>query len=1035
MIKLLNFFAARPQPATIAAPSGPAKFEGFVDEISNTHVIGWVRDRRDPNIRVAFEAVLAGAGETRLIGNGRAELFYPALESSGFGDSKYGFKIALPASLSPADRAALAIRPVGSETALPRAPEFQGFVDERSTRHVAGWVRNRFDAAARVSFEAVLPSPDGERILGQGTADAYSAGLAKQSIGDGHYSFRLLFADPLTEAEREAVFVRPKGAEPLDLAPNLVTSFGQPQPKTPKAKPHQFQGYVDEISGADVSGWVRDLRDPELRVAVEATIAMPNKSWVIGRGRADIFYPPLQPNGFGDAKYGFKIPLPGPLSPAERAHLIVRPSGAEFTLERAPQYQGFVDERSVHHAAGWVRNRFDPAERVAFEAVLPTAQGERIIGQGNADSYYTALALQSIGDGRYGFNLHFNRPLTEAERDTVFIRPVGGEPLALSPNLVTGFDLLSFFAMDIVNNCNLRCPFCLYDYSETKSTRFMSDETFDAALRLIPYVHDGDFWLSCLHEPSLHPDFLRLIERIPRQWRHKVMFTTNLAKRMPASYFAGLAASGVHHINVSVESLDAAIFERFRKGSRFPIFKENWEKLLTAWRAEAAPPRLRYIMMAYQSNLAEIPSLVKFLREECLAHQVEIRYTYDMDHIPLEFRQAEYLRDADWDWLAAQLSGYDPDEVHLSPPPEPIEDAPAHLMKSFNADKLAAELVRHERASSPPPADSPTETGPAVIAAASTAPVSAGTAEAAPAGVAQTIAADSEPNPPQPSTPAADDQPVRLPLNIQAEWDGKMVICGKWDHPSERRLLAVTSINDLPDPYGYLISLPRNLPRLRAARPRKWGDPKIEGFVDEILATAVTGWVRNLLDPQDRTRVKVAITMPGETRIIAEGVADRLCPTLIGDPFGDAHYGFRIEIPEDLTAVERDHLVVAPAHDNLPLDRAPKYQGYIDERSTRHLNGWVRNRFNQAERVSVEAVLVSPAGERVLATGRAETFDPEIAKYNVGDSRYGFRFLFDQPLTEAERDALIVRPIGDPTPLEISPRLVTTFNPANFATA
>jgi pyruvate-formate lyase-activating enzyme len=735
----------------------------------------------------------------------------------------------------------------------------------------------------------------------------------------------------------------------------------------------RLQGFVDEISATHVIGWVRDRLDPLTRVSVEIAITTADAGRVIATGRADQFYPGLQDSGFGDSKYGFKIPLPASLTAEDRANLTVRPVESETPLGRAPKFQGYVDERSAHHVAGWVRNRFDPAERVAFEAVMPTEDGEHILGGGQADSFYMALSHQNIGDGRYGFQILFPEPLSDAERDSVFVRPMGGEPLEFAPNLVTNFDLLTFVAMDIVNNCNLRCPFCLFDYSETKSTRFMSDETFDAALRLIPHVHDGDFWLSCLHEPSLHPDFLRLIERIPRQWRHKVMFTTNLAKRMPEAYFAGLAASGVHHINISVESLDPAIFERMRKGARFKIFQENWEKLITAWRAESAPPRLRYIMMAYKSNLAEIPGLVKYLREERLAHEVEVRYTYDMDHIPADFRAAEYLDTADWDWLAEKLAVFPQDEVLLSRPLEPLGGAPAE-MSAVTADQLANEIARQEAA------------------------------------------------PSQAYQPPAEDHTVKLPLNLQVEYDGKMVICGKWDHPSERRLLAVTNINGLADAYDYLIKLPTM--------------PKIQGYVDELSLTAVTGWVRNLLDAKDRIKLNVAIAMPEEeTRIIATGIADQLYPTLIGNTFGDAHYGFRIEIPAWLTAEERAHLVVAPAHNNLPLDRAPTYQGYVDERSIHHVAGWVRNRFNPTERVAFEAVILSSSGERIIARGRGEAFNPEIAKSDVGDARYGFRILFERPLSDSERDALIIRPVGEPTPLELSPRLITVFEPSGFAPA
>jgi organic radical activating enzyme len=682
----------------------------------------------------------------------------------------------------------------------------------------------------------------------------------------------------------------------------------------------------------------------------------------------------------------------------------VLPAKSKKPLDLAPKFQGFVDERSVHHVAGWVRDRFNQSERVIVEAVLITTAGEQSLGKAKAESFYPPLAQQSIGDGCYGFQLFFPAPVTEVERDAVIVRPVGTPAvLELSPNLRTSFELLSFVAMDIVNNCNLRCPFCLFDYKDTKSTKFMSDETFDAALRLIPHAGDGNFWLSCLHEPSLHPDFLRLIERIPRQWRRKVMFTTNLAKRMPESYFESLAASGVHHINVSVESLVPEIFERMRKGARFRIFKENWDRMIAAWKAAANPPRLRYIMMAYQSNKAEIPGLVTYLREERCAAEVEIRYTYDMEHIPADFRTAEYLLDADWDWLANQLAMYPADEVLLTPPVKPLGDEPQQGMVSVTADQLAEYLAENA------------ETTPAAAAAAGAAP----STPVAP-GPEATAPTESQPAP-QTVLAGAENHAINLPLNVQVEWDGKLVICGKWDHPSERRLAAVVNINDLSDPYYYLVKLPSR--------------PKIQGFVDELSPTAVTGWVRNLLDPKDRISIEAVLIESGETRVIARGRADQLYKPLLDSPFGDARYGFTLSFPQPLTAAECENLQVRPSHDTIPLDRSPRYQGYVDERSPRHVRGWVRNRFDPAERVTVEAVVITPAGEEILWTGRADRFDEHIAKHAVGDARYGFRFEFNPPLTEAERQSLIIRPAGDPTPVELSPRLVSTFIPDSLTPA
>ncbi len=65
--------------------------------------------------------------------------------------------------------------------------------------------------------------------------------------------------------------------------------------------------------------------------------------------------------------------------------------------------------------------------------------------------------------------------------------------LDLAPAINREFQPLHHVAMDIVNNRNLRCPFCVYDYAQTSKTYVMSDETFASTLRLLPYVTDGNF--------------------------------------------------------------------------------------------------------------------------------------------------------------------------------------------------------------------------------------------------------------------------------------------------------------------------------------------------------------------------------------------------------------------------------------------------------------------------------------------------------------------------------------------------------------
>jgi hypothetical protein len=166
----------------------------------------------------------------------------------------------------------------------------------------------------------------------------------------------------------------------------------------------------------------------------------------------------------------------------------------------------------------------------------------------------------------------------------------------------------------------------------------------------------------------LHPKLVDFIERVPREYRRKLFYTTNLAKRMPDSYFTAVATSGMHHLNISVESFVPAIYEKMRKGARFPIFMENWDKLLAAVAIGPAPPKLRYNIMCYRSNLHEIPALVQTLLDDKTAWQVELRHTYDVAHMPDDFRDEEYLSTAEWAWLKAALAHHDPDRVVLLMP-------------------------------------------------------------------------------------------------------------------------------------------------------------------------------------------------------------------------------------------------------------------------------------------------------------------------------------------------------------------------------
>ena len=226
---------------------------------------------------------------------------------------------------------------------------------------------------------------------------------------------------------------------------------------------------------------------------------------------------------------------------------------------------GWVDEVSPFHVAGWVRDAGAPIAKQRYTVRL--SDTSEVLAEGVADQFHYASLGQGIGDGTNGFYARFSRILSGDEMASVEVAAgLGDQKLERASFARDEYQPIMFIAGDIVDNCNLRCPFCLYDYSGVNATHLMSEETIEAALRFLPFVTDGNFWFSCLHEPTLHPKLVSFLEKVPQNYRRKIFYTTNLAKRMPASYYEWLANSALHHINVSIESRTPATRQRSARG-------------------------------------------------------------------------------------------------------------------------------------------------------------------------------------------------------------------------------------------------------------------------------------------------------------------------------------------------------------------------------------------------------------------------------------------------------------------------------------
>jgi MoaA/NifB/PqqE/SkfB family radical SAM enzyme len=225
-----------------------------------------------------------------------------------------------------------------------------------------------------------------------------------------------------------------------------------------------------------------------------------------------------------------------------------------------------------------------------------------------------------------------------------------------------------FVAADITSNCNLRCTFCINDFSRVRGNTLMEGTTFEKLITLIPLVNGCNFFISCLFEPTIHPLFISFLEKIPPRYRNKVYFTTNLSTRLNLQDFQRLSRVNIHHINISIDSLQRETFEKLRQKANFEHFIDNLSDLVEVFSGAARPPRLRYTTMALKPNLHEIPKLVETCAQKYLAYTHEIRHVYQVPHLSSQWKQDNLISNHDWQQLRV-FAEERPYNCEVVPPP------------------------------------------------------------------------------------------------------------------------------------------------------------------------------------------------------------------------------------------------------------------------------------------------------------------------------------------------------------------------------
>ncbi|MBV1836333.1 glycosyltransferase [Acetobacter estunensis] len=215
----------------------------------------------------------------------------------------------------------------------------------------------------------------------------------------------------------------------------------QPSPGPTFSPDSHVEGFLDLIArlpdGAwQIAGWVRRTAQTA-NTPVEVVVLCHGQE--LARARADLFREDLVVPGRADGHHGFDILIPDETTPIaeasafdvlilpERAPL---PRAAHLLVPTSLAIRGAVDVVGRDRLAGWLVNETDLTRRLGISVMVDGSLQHRVM----ANQSRPDLRNIGLGDGRYGFDVLLNPPLS-ADSDHVvsLICAENGENLPGSP--------------------------------------------------------------------------------------------------------------------------------------------------------------------------------------------------------------------------------------------------------------------------------------------------------------------------------------------------------------------------------------------------------------------------------------------------------------------------------------------------------------------------------------------------------------------------------------------------------------------------
>lgn len=177
--------------------------------------------------------------------------------------------------------------------------------------------------------------------------------------------------------------------------------------------------------------------------------------------------------------------------------------------------------------------------------------------------------------------------------------------------------------MDITNNCNLDCIGCaLADDRQflKQPAAVMKLELLEKiANEVFPYLREAT--LSCEAEPTLHPQFTRIMEIIGAKTNRNADFPVRMTTNgtlLTAPRLNAIFESGLSVIAISIDGFEPETFSRLRKGGDiatvFDALDEITRRKKSLGLRRLDYPRLQINYTLMKSNLCELIPLIEYSR-------------------------------------------------------------------------------------------------------------------------------------------------------------------------------------------------------------------------------------------------------------------------------------------------------------------------------------------------------------------------------------------------------------------------------------